>query len=53
MSINPLPQPEHEHSVAVVHVVHQKAGVPYEVELRLCSECRRVLDERPVKRTAA
>ena len=53
MSIRPLPDPEHEHTVAVVHVVLQKAGVPYEFELRMCTECQRVLDERPLKRAAA
>jgi len=31
----------------------QRAGVPYEVERKMCSSCRRVLDERPLKRAAA
>jgi hypothetical protein len=53
MSINPLPAPEHHHSITFVHVVLQKAGVPYEVELQMCSECMHVLDERPLKRAAA
>jgi hypothetical protein len=53
MSIKSLPDPEHQHTVAVVHVVLQKAGVPYEVELQMCTECQRVLDERPLKRAAA
>ena len=51
MSIKP--PPDHEHQPALVHVVLQKAGVPYEVELRMCTECQRVLDERPLKRAAA
>lgn len=45
--------PEHEHVVSVVHVVLPKAGVPYEVERRVCADCKRILDERPVKRAAA
>jgi len=58
MSINHLPPPEHQHpdhqhTVTMVHVVLQKAGVPYEVELQMCSECMQVLDERPLKRAAA
>jgi len=43
----------HEHVAVVVHVVLQKAGVPYEVERQVCRECSAVLGERPVKRTAA
>lgn len=53
MSIRHLPEQEHRHTVALVHVVLQRAGVPYEVELRMCTTCERVLDERPVKRAAA
>jgi len=34
-------------------VVLQRAGVPYEVERQVCADCNRVLDEKPVKRTAA
>jgi hypothetical protein len=30
-----------------------RLGVPFEVERTVCSECRRVLDERPLKRAAA
>jgi hypothetical protein len=51
--MNMRPLPKHEHVVNVVHVVLQKAGVPYEIERRVCTDCRRVLDERPVKRAAA
>jgi hypothetical protein len=35
------------------HVLRQREGVPYEVERRICAECRRVLEERPVRRAAA
>ena len=43
----------HEHVTKRVHVVLQRAGVPYEVEQQVCADCRRVLDEKPVKRAAA
>ncbi|HEY3182484.1 MAG TPA: hypothetical protein VGJ77_06605 [Gaiellaceae bacterium] len=42
----------HEH-VAKVHVLLQKAGVPYEVEQKVCADCARVLDETTVRRAAA
>ena len=43
----------HEHVAKRVHVVLQRAGVPYEVEQQVCTGCSRVLDEKPVKRAAA
>jgi NMD protein affecting ribosome stability and mRNA decay len=43
----------HEHTAVVKHELRQRAGVPYEVERKVCSACARVLDERPVKRAAA
>jgi NMD protein affecting ribosome stability and mRNA decay len=43
----------HEHVAKRVHVLLQRAGVPYEVEQQVCSSCARILDEKPVKRTAA
>jgi len=43
----------HRHRPQTTHVIVQKAGVPYELERRVCSECQRVLDERPLKRAAA
>jgi hypothetical protein len=45
--------PVHEHQAAIVHVVVQKAGVPYEIEQQVCLSCQAILDEKPVKRTAA
>jgi len=41
------------HDPKVVHVVLQRAGVPYEVERQVCQACSRILDEKPVKRAAA
>ena len=43
----------HKHRVVKVHALEQRSGVPYEVERRVCSACRRVLDERALKRAAA
>jgi NMD protein affecting ribosome stability and mRNA decay len=43
----------HEHVAKRVHVLLQRAGVPYEVEQQVCTDCSRVLDEKPVRRAAA
>lgn len=43
----------HEHVAKRVHVLLQRAGVPYEIEQQVCTACARVLDEKPVKRAAA
>jgi hypothetical protein len=43
----------HEHQAKRVHVLMQRAGVPYEVEQQVCTGCQHVLDEKPVKRAAA
>jgi NMD protein affecting ribosome stability and mRNA decay len=43
----------HEHVTRRVHVLLQRAGVPYEMERQVCTSCRRVIDEKPVKRAAA
>jgi hypothetical protein len=42
----------HRHNPETRHVIVQRAGVPYELERRVCSACSRVLDERPLKRAA-
>ncbi|HVC86929.1 MAG TPA: hypothetical protein VNC40_05820 [Gaiellaceae bacterium] len=43
----------HEHVAKSVHVLMQRAGVPYEIEQQVCTACARVLDEKPVRRAAA
>jgi NMD protein affecting ribosome stability and mRNA decay len=43
----------HEHVAKRVHVLMQRAGVPYEIEQQVCTACARILDEKPVKRAAA
>jgi hypothetical protein len=45
--------PPHEHKLVVIHAVRQRAGIPYEIEQQVCSDCHRVVDERPVRRAAA
>jgi hypothetical protein len=44
---------EHTHTTVVRHALAQRAGIPYEVEVRVCTVCRRVVDERPLHRAAA
>jgi len=43
----------HRHKAVVTHALRQRAGVPYEVERTVCMDCRRVLDERTLRRAAA
>ena len=43
----------HRHHAVSTHVVVQRAGIPYELERTVCSECARVLSERPLRRAAA
>jgi NMD protein affecting ribosome stability and mRNA decay len=42
----------HRHRPVVTHVLGQRAGVPYEIERRVCATCSRVLAERPLRRAA-
>lgn len=43
----------HQHKAVVAHALRQHAGIPYEVEQKICSDCRRILDERTVRRAVA
>jgi hypothetical protein len=43
----------HRHTSVRTYLLLPRLGVPFEVERTVCSECRRVLDERPLKRAAA
>jgi NMD protein affecting ribosome stability and mRNA decay len=43
----------HEHKAVLAHALRQLAGIPYEVEQHVCADCKRVLDERTVRRAAA
>ncbi len=46
-------QKPHRHSEVTKHVIEQRAGVPYELERKVCPKCRQVLAERPLRRAAA
>jgi NMD protein affecting ribosome stability and mRNA decay len=43
----------HKHDAVTIHAIRQRAGVPYQVERRVCSSCRRLLEEKTIKRAAA
>jgi hypothetical protein len=43
----------HRHNAVTVHAIRQRGGVPYHVERKICSSCRRLLDEKTIKRAAA
>jgi hypothetical protein len=43
----------HQHKAVIAHALRQHAGIPYEVEQHVCSDCRRILDERTVRRAVA
>lgn len=53
MDTGTQPSQPHQHKAVVAHALRQQAGIPYEVEQHVCSDCRRVLDERTVRRAAA
>src|SRR5215475_1383291 len=46
-----IPTKAHRHKTVTTHVLGQRAGIPYEVERKTCSSCRRVLGERPLSGT--
>jgi hypothetical protein len=43
----------HQHITSLTHAIVVRRGIPYEVERVVCTQCGRVLDERPVTRVAA
>jgi NMD protein affecting ribosome stability and mRNA decay len=43
----------HKHRAVTTRAIRQRSGVPYEVERKVCPDCRRLLEERPVKRATA
>jgi hypothetical protein len=43
----------HKHNAVTTLAIRQRNGVPYQVERKVCTDCRRLLDEKPVKRAAA
>ncbi|MGZ4354382.1 MAG: hypothetical protein ACXVZ4_12635 [Gaiellaceae bacterium] len=47
-----VPHP-HKHTAVTTHVLLQRAGIPYEIERVTCTACRKLLEERAVRRAAA
>jgi hypothetical protein len=43
----------HKHTAVATHLLRQREGIPYEVERVVCVECRRLLEERLLRRAAA
>ena len=43
----------HKHKAVTIRAIRQRSGIPYEVERKVCSDCRRLLDEKPVRRASA
>jgi NMD protein affecting ribosome stability and mRNA decay len=43
----------HTHTAVRTYIVSQRLGVPYEVERTVCADCRELLAERRLRRTAA
>ena len=43
----------HKHIAVTIRTIRQRDGVPFEVERKVCRECRTLLDERPLKRVPA
>lgn len=43
----------HEHRPVTTHELRRRAGIPYEFERKVCADCRRLLEERPLRRAAA
>ena len=48
-----IPKFPHRHARVTTIFVGQRGGIPYELERTTCRVCRRVLAERPLRRTAA
>jgi hypothetical protein len=44
---------EHTHTAVTVRAIRRHGGIPYEVERKVCSDCRRLLDEKTLKRASA
>jgi len=40
----------HKHTSVTLLTIRQHNGVPYEIERKVCSACKRVLDEKPLRR---
>jgi len=52
-SVRMIPRFPHRHARVTTVFVGQRGGIPYELERTSCRVCKRVLAERPLRRTAA
>jgi hypothetical protein len=43
----------HRHRKVTTHAIRQRGGVPSEMERIVCATCGQLLEERPLRRTAA
>ena len=43
----PTLRPVHRHTAVVTHAIGQRAGIPYELERKVCTACHRVLAGAP------
>jgi hypothetical protein len=43
----------HQHTAVTIRAIGQRDGIPYEVERKVCADCRRILDEKPLRRAIA
>jgi len=43
----------HQHTSVTIRAIGQRDGIPYEVERKVCADCRRLLDEKPLRRASA
>jgi NMD protein affecting ribosome stability and mRNA decay len=43
----------HTHNAVTIRAIRQRNGIPFEVERRVCADCSRVLEEKPLKRASA
>jgi hypothetical protein len=53
MKLQASPAQKHKHTSVTVHAISRVSGVPFEIERTVCASCRRVLDEKPLRRAAA
>jgi len=50
----PIPfRAPHRHTKITSYTVRQREGIPYEIERVHCSQCSRLLEERPLRRAVA
>ena len=51
---NPIPfRAPHRHTKVTSYLLGQREGIPYEIARVHCSQCSRLLEERPLRRAAA